>query len=342
MDDNVSADVPPQPEPVAGDALAGVWRRLLAFLIDCLLLGLFGQALGLIAADQLAALGNWGRALGFAIATTYFAVMDSRLFGGQSLGARLSKIRVVTRDGRALGLGASMLRTTLFTLPYCLNGAAISIDPSMSLAMVLFSIVVFGLGLSIVYLFLFNRSTRQCPHDLAVGAYVVKAEYTQPLAVGPIWRGHFVVLAVILLIAGVVPLYASKLARQSPFAELMSVQQAVLSLPGVEFAGVNQSHNSVVVFGKGKTVTDVLSARVRVSDKAIARSELANRVAAVILEQYPASAQQDRITISMDYGFDIGIASSWHSEHVSLPPGEWRQRLTAAAEAKAVMPATQE
>ena len=115
-----------------------------------------------------------------------------------------------------------------------------------------------------------------------------------------------------------------------------------LTPKGVEFAGVNQSHNSVVVFGKGKTVTDVLSARVRVSDKAIARSELANRVAAVILEQYPASAQQDRITISMDYGFDIGIASSWHSEHVSLPPGEWRQRLTAAAEAKAVMPATQE
>jgi uncharacterized RDD family membrane protein YckC len=57
--------------------IAGAWRRLFAFLLDGLLLGVLGFSLGLVAHDDLVALGDWGRAVGFAIALTYFNALHT-------------------------------------------------------------------------------------------------------------------------------------------------------------------------------------------------------------------------------------------------------------------------
>jgi len=66
--------------------MAGTWRRLFAFCLDGLFLGAFGAWLGLLAYDRLAALGDWGRVVGFAISLVYFGAMGSELSGGQTLG----------------------------------------------------------------------------------------------------------------------------------------------------------------------------------------------------------------------------------------------------------------
>ena len=47
---------------------AGFWRRVAAFAVDALLLGCVGLLLGWLAFDALAALGGWGRLVGFALA----------------------------------------------------------------------------------------------------------------------------------------------------------------------------------------------------------------------------------------------------------------------------------
>ena len=64
------------------------------------------------------------------------------------------------------------------------------------------SVLVFAVALAIVYLFIFNRKTRQSLHDLVVGSYVVKAkdEGMAPAA-GLIWRGHYAVMTGIVLLA---------------------------------------------------------------------------------------------------------------------------------------------
>jgi uncharacterized RDD family membrane protein YckC len=146
------------------------WRRLFAFLLDGLLLGAFGACLGLVAYDRLAALGDWGRAVGFAIALVYFGAMDSELSGGQTLGKRILGVKVIRANGAPLSVSASTLRATIFCVPYFLNGTSIEAGVVTSW---LVSFLVFGVGVSIVYLLLFNRQTRQSLHDLAVGAHVV-------------------------------------------------------------------------------------------------------------------------------------------------------------------------
>ena len=182
--------------------IAGFWRRLFAFILDVLVLGVFGACLGLVSYDYLASVGGWGRILGFVIALTYLGVMNSRIFGGRTLGKMAMKIKVVSSNGAPLNVVTSFCRSGIICVPYFLNGAPFYVDLLRSWFGIVLTLLVFGVGLSIVYLFIFNRRTRQSLHDLAVGSYVVKTEAgTAPLLLGAPWRGHFVVVAVIMILA---------------------------------------------------------------------------------------------------------------------------------------------
>ena len=81
---------------------AGFWRRIAAFVVDGLVLGLIGYVLGLLLFDVFVSLGAWGRCFGFVVAMAYFVPQEVAHGGGQSLGKRLLRIRVVDAQGRAL------------------------------------------------------------------------------------------------------------------------------------------------------------------------------------------------------------------------------------------------
>jgi uncharacterized RDD family membrane protein YckC len=90
--------------------IAGFWRRLLAFLIDCLILAIVGLVVGSIFFDAFAALGGWGKLVGFTIALIYFGTLNSTVGKGQTLGKRLVNIKVVNCEGEPISLHRSFLR----------------------------------------------------------------------------------------------------------------------------------------------------------------------------------------------------------------------------------------
>ena len=53
---------------------------------------------------------------------------------------------------------------------------------------------------------------------------------------------------------------------------------------------------------------------------------MANRLARIILDRYPSAAKEDVIGLSIVYGYDIGIASAWHSQNFTFSPEQWRKR----------------
>jgi len=84
--------------------IAKFWSRIGAFLIDMVLLGLLGLILGLTFKTYFISIGKNGVFFGFVISLAYFAIFNSKWLGGQTLGKRLTNIKVVDQDDQFLSL----------------------------------------------------------------------------------------------------------------------------------------------------------------------------------------------------------------------------------------------
>lgn len=308
--------------------ISGFWRRVLAFLADGIALGIFGAGLGLIWGDNFAHLGGWGRVIGFAIALPYFGLMNSSLCNGQTLGKRLARIKVIASDGRPLSIGRSFLRFGILGVPYFLNGAPISPEVMTTWLGSVLSVLVFGAGISIVYLYVFNRRTRQSLHDLIVGSYVVTSTSNGAAPIkSELWRGHCAVAAIIILAALVAPFIATQFAKNEPFSQLLSLQNSLMSETEVKYASVMAGKSTFTSSDKGTQTQHNVTANVTLSRKVADYDPLADKLARIILDNYPESQKQDAIVITISYGYDIGIASVWQNKNFAHSPSQWRERL---------------
>ncbi len=310
-----------------GTPISSFWKRILAMFLDSLVLGVVGMVLGLLFFDKFAQMGVWARLVGFPIAFLYFGILNSAIGNGQSLGKKIMKIRVADRDGKSISLGKSFLRTAILTIPFFLNGAMI--PPSIVMSPVIgtvLGLLIFGFGGGIVYLYIFNRKTRQSLHDLIVGSYVVKQEVDGPLMVPTVAPIHYGIvgtlfIAVILFSTVVGP----KLAGKGPFPELMDIYQRLQAMDGVSVAGINVGKT----FGTGGTTT-YITANVVMRNKPQSFEQAANETARLILANYPEARNKNFLAVSVVYGFDIGIASGWQRQNFSHSPTEWDSIIAEA------------
>jgi uncharacterized RDD family membrane protein YckC len=303
--------------------IAGFWRRLGAFFLDCLLLGVIGNIVGYFLTEEFVQLGPWGRLLGFLVAMIYFGALNSRLTGGQTLGKKLLKIKVVAKDGAPLSVSKSFLRFLPLGIPWFLNNAQFSESVLWSLWGYLASIAIFGLGFSVVYLYVFNRKSRQSVHDLLVGSYVVSVKATGPVESTGLSQVHIAVCALLVVASGVTPYFAKNLTASEPFASLMNVYHAVSSEPWVVHAQVNKG-KSTVTTNKGRSTTTYLTITAYSKDPDIKNIERAKKLANLALSAESSAGGLDVIQVTLVYGFDIGIASSWRSQSNAHSPAEWR------------------
>ncbi|CAD2257299.1 RDD family protein [Xanthomonas arboricola] len=305
---------------------AGFWRRSAAFLVDCLVLGMAGALAGWALLDVFVRMGGYGRLVGFFVALTYFGVMNSVLCKGQTLGKRLLGVRVAGKDDALLALPQSLLRYSVLGVPFFLNGAQFDRDVLLSPLQHVLTLLIFGGTLSILYLYLFNRRGRRSLHDLAVGSSVVTAQ-TPLAAVGPmpVWRVHLVVVAVLMIAAAAVPAFTGQLAQSDYFKDLLAAHEAVSAEPGVQSARV--VHNTV--FGTPNVESVVV--QVNLSERRIDDKALGEHIARVVLANDKKAAAMSAIRVTLVYGYDLGIASSWRSMGYQFAP----KALAAAGESDA-------
>ena len=121
-------------------------RRFFAFLIDALIIGVFGNMIGWSFEDALLQLGSYGKAIGVATILLYFGICNSKLMNGQTLGKMLLNIRVVDKNSNYISVAKAILRALPFALYILLNGLPVSdstdLYPSLILGTILFSIPV--------------------------------------------------------------------------------------------------------------------------------------------------------------------------------------------------------
>lgn len=323
-----SSDVPPISVGSQRRAISGFWRRLLASIIDSLLLGLAGMACGLFLFDQFASLGGWGRLLGFFVALTYFGVLNSAIGAGQTLGKRVMKIEVVNRAGRHISLGRSSLRYVILGTPVFLNGALIPSAVIMSPIGSVIGFIVFGFSGAIVYLYVFNRRTRQSLHDLVVGSFVTRTSPPGEV-VGSVWKPHTAVVGVWFLAVVVFTVDFTGLRRKGSLPELDNVQSAIQAAYQVRHAAVAVGRSGRIGGGP-RTVTTYFRADVLWKHKPPDRETASRLVASIMLDEYPKAMDKDVLVVRVSYGYDIGIARLRKSYSSSHSPSEWQQMVAGS------------
>lgn len=321
---------------VTAPPFAGFWRRAAAFVVDALLLGGVGLLLGWLAFDALAALGGWGRLVGFALAWPYFGLMNSRLAGGQTVGKRLLGLRTVGLDGTLLSPARGMLRGAVLAVPWFLNNAVADPDLLLMLPLVMaLCLLVFGLGLGLLYLLVFNRPSRRSLHDWASGSVVVR----EPLMAGAelggsrTWRGHLAVLGLLGLLSLALPGWMQGQIGEGDVAVMMATRATVIQQPGVRQAGVTKGWTATrSTQGSSSSTYLVVQA---LSDAAHLKDDaLCERIARALLARHGAQVERvDELVVVVTHGYDIGIASGWQSRRLALSPAQWRERLRGQAQA---------
>jgi hypothetical protein len=193
--------------------------------------------------------------------------------------------------------------------------------------------LVFGAGGSLIYLFLFNRRTRQSLHDLIFKTCVVRHPAPPAFELPRIWRGHLVVVgvwfALILATLGLMPLM---IRSSGSFEDMIKTHDTIQHLTGANavfiskgerYAGDHTDHYM--------TINVNLSKRLRFDDASF-------QIAAIVAREYPEVLNLDYLAITLTYGYDIGIASAWESSSDAKPLKEWLLRRDGAQSDRSALP----
>ena len=328
---------PGQPESPSESALpqfaippiSGFWRRLAAFLLDGLILGLIGQALGWSLSTVWFQVGPYGRVVGELVALLYFGLMDSRISNGQTLGKRVLKVAVRDRDGQAIGMGRSALRTLIWLVPATLNGWALPVMTNPIFAWIA-GVILFGVGGAVVATMVFNRRTRQGLHDMLTGTYVLaltgEPVETLPLPARPQWilAGAVVLLALIMAsVSGVIP---SRLG--APIQQVIELQKSLQK--DDRFFSVSVFDQTFYESGGDTSRALRIQAWYKGVPSDSSRSAILNDIAKVTLA-VDGVEDYDLIRVDLKSAYDLGIASGYLTYGDGQSVAVWRQRTDKGA-----------
>jgi uncharacterized RDD family membrane protein YckC len=306
-----------------GRSVASVWRRTFAFLVDLLIVGIAASILALPFFDALSRLGAWGPLLGFCLSLAYFALFDSSIGKGQTLGKRLLHVQVVDVNGNSISFPKSLLRYSLFGIPYFLNGLPLPITRTPLAVSTLISFTVIPLGGANFYLMLFNRHTRQGIHDLAVGSYVADADELGAVRTEPIWPMHWAILGSLALILFLGALFLdNRLETWGSFPQLLSDLRIVEAMKGVQRGSVQDLTN----WNNGEN-NKILVITAYFGGQSADQEAFADRIASSILQQDPTAQNFDVLRVNIVRAYDLGIAHASYSRYFQHTPAEWKVRL---------------
>jgi len=314
--------------------LAGFWRRLIAFLIDAFITSLPCACLGFAFYGFFTRSEAAGILIGFALTLPYFAVLGSSVGGGQTLGQRITHIQVVNRQGSSISMRRSLLRYAILLGPILLSSDALPLLRRLGLAPVL-DWIIFAAETLLVYLYLFNRNTRQTLHDVATKTYVVDARSAGPVQRPQCWEGHWAILGAAVFLFLLIK-FGSSSNGIGPFPELQTISDAVIASDKVQSVSVSTEKT----WGHGATRTGlnvlvsrkngppiyfeevILRRRVDVNDWSVFEKD-ATEIADTVLRADPDAERYDLITVIYKKGFSIGFAKYSLNPQISHSPAIW-------------------
>lgn len=315
---------PTQPTASPNESsVAGFWQRVGAATIDTFLLAVLGGVVGLVFREKLMELGPQTRWLGLIPMLGYFGIMNSNLTGGQTLGKRILKIKLVDQNARPIAVPNSFFRASLLSAPVIANGAILNIETGAEIIGAVLAAIVFWIGPANIYLFLFNRNTRQGFHDLLARTYVVKAESSVTLPGSSITenahRKNWIAIALhaVIFVAAISAFGMWINSKVPDWADVKGLQAELLTNEDVAHAAVlvNTDHPHS---GDNSFVNITLFASHDIEDL----QGWAKQMAVQIAGSHEWVRQKSRISVNAVSQYDLGIWRVSTSRNGSWKPGE--------------------
>lgn len=207
-------------------------QRFGAFLLDIILVWAIEYGLLMLCGGLFVQYGNTARLVGYLLGVACFAIPQSRIGKGQTFGQWLFRIRVVDRNGAGISPVYSLMRFTVLWSFFLIWELAFPIEVISSRLYWIVLGIAYAIPVGVPYFILFNRRTRQGLHDLAVGAFVVKAPWKGPLSPEPVSRIHAVIFPVLVILCGVSGLLVSRLLMPGILADPQALADPLKQIDG--------------------------------------------------------------------------------------------------------------
>ena len=300
-------------------------RRFFAFLIDSLIIALFGKLLGLLLGDFFIELGNLGKIVGFIIVLFYFGIGNSKILNGQTVAKKLLKIRVVDKSSEAISVPKSFLRALPFAAYILLNGLPVSdsadLYPSLILGTILFSIPVLESFFAIV-----NNKSLQSLHDMIAKTFVVSVKSEGNINITNqkvfLYAGAALpILILIVTLAGSATV-SNKLIYVTDMQKIISVASHELPISSISMYRNKTTTTSLNGETTQVKLIEVTAAKINKDEN---DTLLAMKIAKVIFDSGFKFEDGETLSVTIIYGYDIGIASSYVSSKFNDSIENWKK-----------------
>ncbi len=300
-------------------------RRFFAFLIDSLIIALFGKLLGLLLGDFFIELGNLGKIVGFIVVLFYFGIGNSKILNGQTVAKKLLKIRVVDKSSEAISVPKSFLRALPFAAYILLNGLPVSdsadLYPSLILGTILFSIPVLESFFAIV-----NNKSLQSLHDMIAKTFVVSVKSEGNINITNqkvfLYAGAALpILILIVTLAGSATV-SNKLIYVTDMQKIISVASHELPISSISMYRNKTTTTSLNGETTQVKLIEVTAAKINKDEN---DTLLALKIAKVIFDSGFKFEDGETLSVTIIYGYDIGIASSYVSSKFNDSIENWKK-----------------
>jgi hypothetical protein len=163
------------------------------------------------------------------------------------------------------------------------------------------------------------------PLDLLVGTYVTEARSDGPVLAPPLGARHKWIILSIVLVGGLLAWGGSRLARSELFAGMLTVIEKIEADDRVSAATAMVGSNWSNLNGVSQTTTNyTVTVTMRVRPENYERT--AKEIADTVLAADPRANSKDMLSITIRYGYDIGIARVSTEKRFSHSPAQWLDR----------------
>lgn len=312
--------------------------RFAAYMIDVLLLGAFGMILGLLLRSSFAKMGYQGLLVGFSISIAYFGFGNSKFFKGQTVGKKILNLRVVNSDYSTLSVWKSMLRSSIYTVPYFFLNYRIIGWSELSASYIGKSIICLSFLIVLPIHFIMNTPTRQALHDLFLGTYVINTDGYSEVPLGKSRNLPTTITGIIalLLISLFVLLNILNKNKNQIVKELVPLKEKIDNLDKVAYSAISQNTSTTRQIGSEEiTRSNYLLINIVMKENLLAGVSPANieiispvkDAIKIVLSDYEELNNLDYIQVSLMYGFNIGISKSSRYLTSYCSVDEWRHKI---------------